>query len=1652
MLDRQNIINNMLQHIPKWMDIRKRYKTSTGGKYLTAIADELLLTNSIIEEYKKDFFLRNYESKELEIVDYVYKAVLGDVDIETISLLNPSLKITIDIKEFYSDSQLAYYDDGVLYIHEAIGTSLLNIEYRDVNYNMTAKLIKMHVWNAYDEFAAFFGLRRFTDETNESLAKRINGERLYPANNNEVGMKNLIRNTLTSFNEEIDFEDIVIEGQTPENLQKYYNDFERIIDHLCSINRDVYKDKIWNIDSWEYDFIQIDYIPHIWDIPIKDYVNGVGQLDDLKISLIKDIESTNVSLEVYEESSIELEEFTSINKTTKDVKLKLTKYLNTMKVNNLKLKLTAGNLYEITDKDITLSRYHTVDTVQQEYIQDVLHTDSPLFDIAIKDNTAAPINSRFKIKFKPRDDMHTFSINKCNVDGDNVLIEKDGFKFIDETLTYKYTKAYLRNTADFQTYTNSYDESNMGIAISDTVKAAVLTYDISSMQNEKLTYEYSCRSGIHTTGISYVNFIEKDNEYLPTGTPEDKIFSITDNVNDFSVTVTGNAMVYIKLGDEVITDTCTGTKTYKTMQYSSKQQLDVQITALSFDMKISELKSSKFSIDIYFNGGNLVKIANEYYIPNNVSTMTISMKTESQYSPILKYIYIGTSLKGLSYETPIIEASSLTRKIDIITEADVFITLVSDSGIEISESIFDRNIKYIGTSNLSYIKINLDKYLSIQNISSNVGTINLQNGLYYIYLQKDQEIDNVIVDGIRDTLVETIKLNKYFNINTVSGDKLYISSIENAFITVKNNKESIEKYIPSTSGNNIKYVVKNADEYNIAFELSDKSTHIGNTYDRSYLSMYITPKDKEYYVAYNNIKIYSPSVKDIDMVNNFRPILEDNRMMYYKIELEHDLFTASFQTDNDFYACNNFSCGKKSIWIKNKIDISKKMYGIESKTVHVNLKMNGQLATIPLRINITETESIDPKEYIIEAEESEVMYLTRDNTSLVDQNTKFVYSEYLYPDIDNFNKLKMSNINKINSVKIVNSNNTFTALEDDTYTLLRDEGLIIWREDIPLNNYKVVVEYEIKIPIYFKYPLSHMYESIKYNLNAYKQIYKKIYTNMTEDSKIPIDNIYNDKKYITRCSNPKYIGMVQNGSLLLSKTSSSSNIALKCGYYYFDGNEYYMFNNKYNDILNKNNFYEIKNASKSEDKFEIHMQSKNLIINSSMSSKRTDLIHVNDFNNNVFPGSSLLNKITACDTLNHIKSFAMSISLVDSRNGLGIKFEPNHRDAYAFIEITESLSDKECFISLFGYNDLKLFLYKEVMLDDYSLSKSNEMKFYKKILGTKTPNYYETPIIKESNKRYYLLIQGEGVLDDIIISDSSDYSYRYGLHTKNINKLNFNIIEKKTDNYSYDIEINNRSSINAYGADYTYDKYIRNSSNYDWALTPITSLNTREHFNKCTLNDVILNDYLVSTNDKATVLTYPIYVGDKDIIKDIHVSINDVLLESMSGLVTSVFTSSGVSGPYTKVKTYTDNMFNITGANVFNYIKLQIELPTSKVLNSIDVYVEHKETDKKAPLISNYPGELTTTLHDVHYTDTYKVSSIEIDDISSLTDVGFYIRAAKTNDNVFTDWKEIILNNNYELTEDIIFENYRFFEFKIKFKNTKGYLKFKKITLEAVIK
>jgi hypothetical protein len=410
----------------------------------------------------------------------------------------------------------------------------------------------------------------------------------------------------------------------------------------------------------------------------------------------------------------------------------------------------------------------------------------------------------------------------------------------------------------------------------------------------------------------------------------------------------------------------------------------------------------------------------------------------------------------------------------------------------------------------------------------------------------------------------------------------------------------------------------------------------------------------------------------------------------------------------------------------------------------------------------------------------------------------------------------------------------------------------------------------------------------------------------------------------------------------------------------------------------------------------------------------------------------------------------MKLSLTDGLNGLALKFKTELDNGYSFIDITDSLViDNINYISFYASNELITYIGYEINYLNINFNRALNIKLDDEIEFNNSDIRY-VQLTPAKNCRYYLIVQGDGVIDDIIISTEENSIYES--HTKNISLLGFNLYEKKAEGSRYKISLKTNKDYTPYQAGLMSDGCIKNTSSIDWHITKIKEYTSDDNFKKCSLSNIgVNNDYVYTTNKDGFIETPPIYIGDVDNIKCLIFKINNISFNNMTGFITSISICDTYNGEFIPIGDYTANKFNIKQKFLNKYIKLNIKMPPYKVIDNITIFAEYIATnDNPLSIQTKQSGHIISKVYDLQETCNCIVKTIDIKDISNINDIEIYIRSSKDEErlDVWNEWKRIIINDKLKISKTLNLYNARFLQFKIVIKNRNAYIKFDGMEVE----
>ena len=1693
MFDYSNMIKRAIEFFPIWSDIRKRGTKSIGGMVVNSALEETLELEKAIQAYKDFYFLDKYQDKEEEVIAYVYAANVGtleDLDNTSIIYNDQEYFITLDIDEFYSNETLAYYENGLIYIQEAlynknnINSIILSID----DYKYTYTLERKHVWNIFDEFACFVGLERHTNESNTSLKERILFSTKNLGSNTEEGLKNAIMSELIGMFPEMQSEEIEITKLTPESLTKPYKEFNSLLDMLSSINRDVLKDKRWDLDKWSYDFKSIAFLDNVWDDVVETYQNGIGHGDDLKVVIADNDTTTDADIVLYNKSTVKLDKYVADKHIKKNINFKLKRYENILNPIKAKYAIKASEAIDITHENIELSVFENNEKKESRKIEEIYKIGKGVTSV---DNSKITDDKPYRLEFYSDSNFDGMKISKAKViykhkttgeiiESRNLLKAAPGFSHnASGELVNTSIKKTVKSVNHFNQYENLAD-SKSGIVLAPNRNEGKAVLNVSGLGLNLVNIDIENQlADIPKSLIKYNQFCfwREDELVFRYDTNKERKFEIETEANMISFKLLeGDADVFIEIDGVTEYFKISGNRNVEIFSESSKlSPKKMKVTVISNSVvttKFSDFKYCCHTVDLKLQYGALIKDSEGYRLPNfAVNSLIVSMSSKTSSSPVLKSIYIGADIRQLRYKTEVIESRPNTNRIIEIKSnclADLLHVDVVGNTISKTENYVPAT-SYKAVQDDAWIRLNTDEYESIKEITTSVGAIHVieESGkLYYnVSLKMGQTVNSVIIDGVKNVPAKTITLEKmiqsyipHFDKET---DRIYACKLCKGLLVADNDPDNPKLTIVNIKSNiftgvNASYYkfTKLPNTLGIVFNNNTSEIHSSET-NLPFNSISFMPGGTKVYQAINEANIYTGEVRGIKILNNFSPILNSSALMYYQVEpfesnVKYEVkFSSTIESDNSFDDLLNWSVGLKDIAIKTPIDLSNtENYEISELEVTDEVLLSRHIE-LQKSYKIGDNREVFTNRYMIIPESGTVLYERYSDN----QNQSLIVQEEIIMEEDGFTKLAYSNIDEILYTGFSPYSGSNELLVKD-FELLKDEGIILWTNKDYINaSRKVYLRYTIKNPIAILLDEDLLYKAIGYNVDAYDEVGRFKIAGVDDGYRFDLRQINNyqdvDMVY-TICSSPAFQADGFNDILTFKKIVNRDTILVRTGYYYINGREYYLFPSKDEIVLDEEKYIDMENVELSGEEITLFKRTDNYVRNSEMLFRGMNELYNFDASKSQVKGVSAINSITACDSFNSWNVFGTKMVLKDGLNQLGISFMPEIPNGYAYIELTDYLEKGDNYLSFWAEKSLEVFIGEEKKYlglnfpDSISIKIGQEIPYRDDEIRTIT-------IKQDDNKKYYLIVKGQGTIDDIILSnDISSIS----AHTKNIDLLGLSINEGFKQGQKHRVFLNsNKDAINK-GAALTKDGYVKTASNMYWGISPLKSYDSKEDFATCSTENIHFeNSYVRTGRTEGYIETAPIYLDNPMTIKRVIVKANEIGFDDMRGFKIQILSSNTREGVYMPINTFNDNYGYVYGDALLKYIKIKVTMPDNKFLNNLNIYAEYKSTEANAPkVLMPSSGELITKIYDAQYSTDYRIREISIADISNINDVEIQVRASKEDysADVWHPWQTLELKHNLTLKNELKFYGTRFFQIKVLLKTSNAFIKINNIDIEVM--
>lgn len=1678
------IIEKMKECFPRWMDIRRKIKTSTGGNYLYALAEETAEIEKAINDYRREFFIDNYLESCEEITDFLYRANIGIVPVEAITVEGYS---TIDDQKlFYENDKVAYYEDGFIYIKEPV--DFINIEF--YGYKSQYELEKQHVWNVYDEFAIFLGLKRYENETNKELLNRILSYSNGKPNSTEDGLKHAIISDLINIDNTLAFEDIKIERQTATSLVKYYDEFETILDRLSRINKDTFKEKQWDIDIWKLGVNKIDYIPHAWDVALEAYSNGVGFDNDLLVKLIDDKQETDVTLTFYKKKLEAINAYIQNNNIKEKINLTLKQYDSVLDPERVRYKISATPAKIINTRDINANAIEKRIGVFSIPIDEV--ADPFLFGVNKEDMAVIDSNYNYKIDLVPVDPLKEFFIEELKIDNDGAITDlinynQHGFEEFNGGIKNSKTRAYIQDKYMFSELDNI-DKEVDGFVIHDLTRPGEAVILAGKHKNRKMFFEYECKkASVLLKDMKFNNCYIKGDKIVADTVIEEKSIEIDIIGNELEFNISGNFTIEYRINEDEIQTIDRDQNNYKFTipRTITKNRIRARILFKEAGESnfIKDIMFSAFDIEVSTEGIPLIK-ENDYFIIPNDENAKISFKMEAftGFSPCINWIYIGERLAEQDGIYNIEVNSQGKSRINAkVHNCRIDLHKVSKAGEAISTvKDFKPFVFYSSESNSNQVELFLDDFDEIRTMTAEHGVIetvsyssyHLQ---YILKLEPGKKISHITVSGMRNSTISTI------NIHNVLKEKGYEDTAFDfycseglKYIIAKHKTNGLVKNISITKsdickGYNVSIVRmdmgSNEDISPVYIENENNKT---STIKLESLDNFdivsFTPINSKEYIALNEHNVIFNLTTDIKIINIFSNGYNDETsLMLYKVQSLDDKYMVRFQSAGSFEIWSEEALGIHDLAIQRK-DINSASFNYRLVSIDAELPLASAIE-IPKEFILGNNEKIDIKKYMI-ANDYDIAYINK----YMDLENEDMYtcSELLFVDDLMFSKLKYSNIYEIESLTYINNDEIITLAEGVDYKLHKREGIITWiNKSIKDMTDRVSIEYNFEIAEAILVDIDDVYKKIQYNVIAYEKIDEikidRVGVNTSIDLKA-FESYREADLTNVKTTDIGFDATVKDGFLTLEKNAVRNTVSVKSGFYYMNGVEHYLFaDEKFDEIEKIDNLY-FHNVEKRDKQFIFKQPTINSIANSAFNTRSSGDIHCLNCNDKKINGASVINSVTACDSFNHWNATSSILSIVEGYNGVGMSYSPILKEAtFCYLALSDFTEEgKEYTVSYYIKDKGNSYLGQEIEM--YSggsvYNKQGPINLVHKAIESKIISNIYSIDFKQDKHKYYLVLEGKDIIDDIIITEKKDFDIN--MHVKNVDQFNLDVAENIYSSYSTRFFLSDEKSAKYTGTEMKNGKII-NSSFIHWGYTTVKSFETKKDFQECGLENVeLLNTSIkaaiVTGGEPGKIMTKEIFLGNIKTINNVVIKINDIMFDNMKGFKVKVLTAANSSSDFKVIQQSSENIISIDGKILAPYLKVLVEMPPSKVISNIDVSVEYLSEGENNPADKVVlSGEYVTKIYDAQYTANFRITHLKISEMTKdIDNYIFYVRATKENTDlaVWTNWKEIELKGNLDeyknIANSVTFEGYRFFQFRAILKGADASINLEYLDLEVI--
>ena len=1462
------------------------------------------------------------------------------------------------------------------------------------------------------------------------------------------------------------------------------DDGDSLYEEVSQFNRDIARTRQWDIDYWDNGFRELKYLPHVWDAEVDIYQNGVGYHDALQVATVREVDqdnTTDVIINGYVQSLEEVEAYIRDYNVRQNISLSLERYSDVLEPLRVDYKVTAEDLVPVGDlHDIKFSFYKKYPAVAEYYIEDFVK--KPSDGVMARRSNTLLANTGYRVIFTGQESTGQMRIDYCRTvtEGQepvSVLVTKPSQDFIfdGDAIINNAVKLHATRVIDLIDANNLIDstEENGGIKLNKPLLNAsfkIPLHDWASPVGQPLKISINENTGWNNIAnhplikmdrftydknnrryISAANDVLTDK--LVIDLDENRCRQIKFRISSVNNSPDAKVNIVVTTTDGKVLRSRKQTYVKNGIDFSfenpdTDQPIKIEITRFTTPPIIVSdimLQSYDIQLDVVHNGAVVERIPYSVHEPMQISPSvpegsvlecTIRNNGNPE-SPVINYIHIGPDLSLKTYELDI-PAADHERVLELSANCNAALFRINANGTMSRIGNFDPHYTYSDNGNgNAYLILDLSNFDTIAYTEPAVQrrVFDGENA-YYLPLSNGQSIQKIRISGKGSKLDRIKSLSDIIQLK--NNEKLYYAHSFHGFI--KKTPEGLEEFsIPRSDiayGDCVKISYLNTNTVKGRFFISKEAGLFRDTneYEGIYESVCLFEDSAKQYIIHTHENFYRNITDYIPIPTGFNPSPGTNANLIYRVELPYRQDGVEIYFHKDETGSRDWTISGSSETITVEIADYKNLD--KTNLFHSSVSGLAQNRTLSNIVSLDEMvkqsgQNLDLGCYIITPpDDMEVVYV----------ETSYSQDQYedgfpLYVKEDGFNKLYYSNIISISRIVIdgVTYTNTTATKIEDILTLRQKEGIICWKTGTDLTGKFIQqVDYKYMKPVSLRYKkLSDMYKKSGYKMKAVDIIGSYTVEDVEEGSTIDIDysqfqvdgEQMEPALIVARCTNPCYYAFVSDGAIHISKIGEDTTPVVHNGYYYMDGKEYWFFSNRYSREADKFDGVKLENSSVIENNLYMYQRAENHLLNSRMDRNKLDYHCIVNFHEpsvptNTDPGGV----IGACESYSAWEGYHTYRALTTYKNGYAIKFTiPDH--GYSILDITQFIADFKTVSCLFT-GDLTFQLGKEIYIMGQPARKTVYCEPVADFTVYNDVAYCIAEDIAPLEYRYYLIVRGNGTLDEILFHDFTDPEEIADRHIKAIDRLGFRVTEKNkaaeqivTVPYSADFIKYNQLETDR-------DNMMRVGTTVDWNITRMQEFD----LSTCKKTQFLLRGgRLIAQADGARLETNPVEISYRNSIHRMALKVNRLIDDIWKNVSIYVYSCGTENGTY-------QELIHVTQKNVveFNikekdrFLKFVIVAREYAMIDDIELFAIYRESGQESlGIFYQTEGSAVTKVFNIGAAANYRLSSVICTEGYDRYD-SIFIRGARQTDTgelVWTEWKDT--------ADHPEFYDYELFQFKI---------------------